>query len=183
MITKEIVLDRLDFDAEKGIFTWKRFMGGSAKAGSVAGSLDTKGYIQICIKKKLYLAHRLVWLITHGVWPDHHIDHIDMNPLNIKPSNLRKCSHSQNHQNTKVRSDSSSGVTGVSFSKLSGKWLAYINVSGKRYRLGLFECMDDAIKARVKAKEEMHLFHPKQDAKNQAIEWASRFGDKQRAAA
>lgn len=182
MISKDRVLEILEFNQDEGVFRWKEFRGGSAKKSSIAGSIDSKGYGQIKIDGTLYLSHRIVWLITYGSWPDHHIDHIDRNPLNIKPSNLRKCTHAQNHQNTKVRSDSSSGVTGVSYMKADRKWLAYINVNGKRHRLGLFEDLDEAIKARVNAKNDLHSFHPKQDAKEQAIDWARRFGETKRAA-
>lgn len=162
MITKERIEEALRFDAENGVFTWKIYRGGIRKIGERAGAIDSKGYLQIRIDGKSYLAHRLVWTITHGKWPDHHIDHIDRNPLNIRPENLRACTHSQNHQNEGVRSDSSSGVTGVSFVKRSGKWLAYINVDGVRRRLGLYDKFEDAVAARISAKPEYHQFHPHQ---------------------
>lgn len=164
MLTKKRIEEVLGFDAENGVFTWKIYRGGIRKVGDKAGSIDSKGYLQISIDGRTYLAHRLVWTITHGKWPDHHIDHIDRNPLNIVPSNLRACTHAQNHQNEGVRSDSSSGVTGVSFVKRSGKWLAYINVDGKRKRLGLHENFEDAVAARIKAKKEYHQFHPIQSS-------------------
>jgi len=162
MMTKNRIEEVLHFDSENGVFTWKIYRGGIRKIGDKAGSIDSKGYLQIRIDGRTYLAHRLVWTITHGKWPDHHIDHIDRNPLNIRPENLRACTHAQNHQNEGVRSDSSSGITGVSFVKRSGKWLAYINVDGERKRLGLFEKFEDAVEARVIAKQKYHQFHPHQ---------------------
>jgi len=183
MITKQRLEEVLNFDRENGVFTWKIYRGGTKKVGDVAGTIDSKGYRQIRIDGVTYLAHRLVWLLVHGAWPSHHIDHIDRNPLNIHESNLRKCTHAQNHQNEGLRSDSTSGVTGVSFIKRSKKWLAYINVENKRIRLGQFETFDEAVAARIQAKKNYHTFHPHQechirfsDESARAAEWAGRFG-------
>jgi len=145
-----------------GYFTWKSFRGGKARAGSLAGAIDSKGYVQIKINGKLYLAHRLAWFYASGQWPDSHIDHIDRNPKNNAIANLRLCSHAENHQNIDVRSDNSSGVTGVSWIKKSQKWLAYINRNGVRHRIGLFASIDSAVAARLEAKRQIHTFHPKQ---------------------
>ncbi|QVP48868.1 HNH endonuclease [Salmonella enterica subsp. salamae] len=162
MITKKRVDEVLHFDEETAEFTWKIYRGGTKKVGDKAGTLDSKGYRQIRIDGVTYLAHRLVWLIKHGEWPQHHIDHIDRNHLNNHPSNLRKCTHAENHQNIPVRKDNSSGVTGVSYVKRSKKWLAYIYVNGKAKRLGLYENFNDAVMARIKAKKHYHTFHPHQ---------------------
>lgn len=52
-------------------------------------------------------------------------------------------------QTNKLRSDNSSGVRGVSAYK--GKWRARINFKKKAYELGVYENIEDAIKARKKA--------------------------------
>lgn len=49
-----------------------------------------------------------------------------------------------------------SGHTGVSWHQPTGKWLAYINFRGKRYHLGVFDDIQDAVEARAKAKDELH---------------------------
>lgn len=126
----------------------------------MAGSLDSKGYVQIKIKGRLYLAHRLAWLYVHGVFPDSHLDHIDRNPKNNAIANLRICSRPENHQNLGLRSNNTSGVTGVSWNKRSGQWLAYINVNGVRHRIGLFSDKSAAVAARLNAKRDLHKFHP-----------------------
>jgi hypothetical protein len=154
--------DVLSYCPNTGQFTWKMFRGGKARDGTAAGSFDSKGYLQIKINKKLQLAHRLAWFFVHGEWPNGHIDHIDRNPKNNAIKNLRLCSHSENHQNTGVRADNSSGVTGVSWLKRNKKWLAYINKNGVRHRIGLFRDIDSAISARLDAKKQFHTFHPKQ---------------------
>lgn len=150
----------LDYNKETGFFTWKCNKGGSARIGSIAGSIDSKGYVQIRFDGKLYLAHRLAFAFENGELPKLDIDHIDRNPKNNAFSNLRTCKHSENHQNVDLRSDNTSGITGVSYIKQNRKWLAYINKDGKRFRLGLFESKDSAIKARLEAKPLIHTFHP-----------------------
>lgn len=54
----------------------------------------------------------------------------------------------------KPRKTNTSGHTGVSMTK-TGKWEAYINFKKKRYYLGRYEHLEDAIQARERG-EEMH---------------------------
>lgn len=49
-----------------------------------------------------------------------------------------------------------SGYTGVYLDKRSGKWLAQISFQKKRYNLGLFKDINDAIRARKFAEERIH---------------------------
>jgi hypothetical protein len=53
----------------------------------------------------------------------------------------------------KPRSNSSTGVTGVSLQKKTGKYIAYISVSKKRYTLGAYDTLEEAKKARLKAEK------------------------------
>ena len=64
----------LEYDINTGIFTWKLSQG-RAKTGTVAGALNSEGYLQICIYGYRYLAHRLAWLYTHKSWPVSDLDH------------------------------------------------------------------------------------------------------------
>lgn len=50
-----------------------------------------------------------------------------------------------------------SGVTGVNWDKARGKWQASIRFKGKKYNLGRFNNLQDAIDARKKAEEEIFL--------------------------
>lgn len=59
-------------------------------------------------------------------------------------------------QNSKVRSNNKSGYTGVFLDSRSGKWRAEIMLQGKRKCLGRFPSLADAVKAREKAKEQLH---------------------------
>lgn len=59
-------------------------------------------------------------------------------------------------RNTKATSRSKSGVRGVCWHKGKGKWRASICFKGKSYELGLFDDMNDAIKARKEAEEKFY---------------------------
>ncbi len=91
-------------------------------------------------------------LVT-GAYSGTDVDHINHDLLDNRLANLRVCSHQQNTFNLSVRSNSTSGVTGVSFRKREQKYEAYIKIDGKRRHLGLFTVFEDAVKAR-KIKEE-----------------------------
>ena len=58
-------------------------------------------------------------------------------------------------RNQKLRSSNTSGCTGVTYDKRTGKWMAYINFKKKRYWLGRYADQKDAVKVR-KAAEEIH---------------------------
>lgn len=59
-------------------------------------------------------------------------------------------------QSTTIRSNNRSGHTGVFQDSRSGKWRAEIMLRGKRKSLGRFPTLSDAVKAREKAKEQLH---------------------------
>ena len=56
----------------------------------------------------------------------------------------------------KLRTDNTSGATGVYLNKKTMRWTAYLNYRKKRYYLGLFDKKEDAIKARKRAEQELH---------------------------
>lgn len=55
--------------------------------------------------------------------------------------------------NEKMRTNNSSGAKGVSWDKEYEKWVAYIGFKNKLIKLGRFENLEDAIKARKEAEE------------------------------
>lgn len=64
-ITYDVLVQRLNYNSETGIFTWKP-SNYRTKDGSVAGTLKRDGYIVLSINKKQYSAHRLAWLYMTG---------------------------------------------------------------------------------------------------------------------
>lgn len=60
-------------------------------------------------------------------------DHIDKNELNNRRYNLRPCSHQQNCCNRGLRSDNTTGFTGVYQRQDTGKWFAQLYTNGKNH--------------------------------------------------
>lgn len=91
--------------------------------------------------------HRVLMNAPLGV----EIDHINGDGLDNRRKNLRLCSRSQNAKNRKKNINSTSGVKGVHFSKSHNKWIARIQVDGKRLSLGDFLSKESAYKAYCEA--------------------------------
>jgi len=117
-------------------------------SGKMAGTLcSTKGYMQIGIDGSRYLTHRVVFALAHMKLPPASlsIDHVDGNPLNNNPNNLRLATNAENYRNrTHLNKQNSSGVTGVSFDNARKKWRAGIRFQGKWTYLGYFSTFEEA---------------------------------------
>lgn len=75
------------------------------------------------------------------------VDHKDNDGLNNRRTNLRTCSDTQNNQNRRGRSGSSSTFKGVSWRKDMLKWKASICVNALQIHLGYFKDESEAARA------------------------------------
>lgn len=82
---------------------------------------------------------------------DKQVDHINHNKTDNRRSNLRLVTSSQNNMNRRKQSNSTSGVTGISYYKRYDSWEAKIQINGKQIYLGRYKDKEDAIKARKEA--------------------------------
>lgn len=130
----------LDFDPSAGVFRWRINRGGKALAGTVAGTPNHAGHVRIRIGKRKIPAGRLAWLFSRGDWPPEglDIDHINGDPADNRPSNLRLATRSQNSHNAKLSKTNRSGFKGVHWHKQAMKWQAGIQLNGRYKSLGLF---------------------------------------------
>lgn len=155
MISQAILKELLSYDENTGKFHWKVSRAGNKK-GSLAGTINSNGYIVIRIFSKEYRAHRLVFLYINGVMPIFDVDHINGDRIDNRAANLREVTRSQNMQNLRVaNSRSSSGLIGAG--KNRDRWAARIWVNGKRIHLGYFHDPESAHNAYLKAKREHHI--------------------------
>jgi hypothetical protein len=144
------------YDSSSGDLYWKfredRDCQWNGKwAGKKAGYVALSGYVLVRINRKNYKAHRIIWAIVHGRWPENEIDHIDNITSNNRLENLREATPQENRRNIGLRRNNMSGVTGVHWSKNHQKWLASIRSDRKSHHIGLFADKDDAIAARKDA--------------------------------
>lgn len=79
------------------------------------------------------------------------VDHINHNKLDNRKSNLRLVPQRVNMLNKLIIPNAKSGVPGVSFHH--GKWEAKVWVHKKPIKLGRFDNMEDAVRARKEAEE------------------------------
>lgn len=134
-ITQEQLKKFLHYNPDTGLFTWLLDRG-SARAGDTAGSMDGQGYINIFLSGKSYCAHRLAYFYMTGSWPEHDIDHEDLDKANNRWLNLRPATDTQNEANKPLRADNTTGYKGVY--RAGNKFAAQIKVHGKQRKLGYF---------------------------------------------
>jgi hypothetical protein len=153
--TQEKLKSVLNYDADTGVFHWIVSRSNGSKAGDIAGSIDSCGYVVIGVFGKVYLAHRLAWLYMIGVWPEDQIDHKNMNRSDNRWENIRIADKTVNGQNIKkARKHNKTGYLGVHVQK--GKFKAQIKVDKKPMHLGYFETAELAHQAYIDAKRKYH---------------------------
>ena len=150
----------MQYEGATGYLYWTNPASRAVKPGQIAGRVTDKGYRQIMVDGVRYAGHRLVWLLHHGCFPEHEIDHINGDRDDNRISNLREATKSENQQNIGgSRKHSKTGLVGASY-HAGNRWKAQIRVNGKKYHLGLFSSPEEAHLAYLRAKAEMHKFQP-----------------------
>lgn len=149
------VRELLRYEPETGEFWWI----GSGRGHALrkpAGSFNSKGYRVICIDGCMVSAHRLAWLLVHGVWPSSMLDHVNGQRADNRISNLRESDYFANQQNQRrAHRDSKTGLIGARPAH-DGRFRAEIRVAGKKYDLGRYETAEAAHAAYVEAKRQLH---------------------------
>lgn len=174
----------LRYDAGSGILFWKRrslemfshatynpVRAAAAWNGRYADkeaftSVGNHGYREGAINGRTYLAHRVIWALYCGFWPEAGIDHIDGDRLNNRISNLREADQASNCKNQAGKCTNSSGETGISWRPDRNKWRARIVVGYREIALGSFDTYDAAVAARRAALIE-YGFSPRHGALGQ----------------
>lgn len=154
-ITQSLLKELFDYDPDVGVFVRKVQKGPSIR-GTIAGSVNSKGYGQICINGKRYVSHRLAWIYVYGTPPSGELDHINRDKSDNRIANLREVTRHQNCQNVGATSSNSSGFKGVSWEKTSSKWRARIRVNGVPLSLGCFDSKEAAAEAYRAAAMQYH---------------------------
>jgi len=144
-LTRARLRELLHYDEDTGEFRWRKRVGNELCLGKAAGC------VRICILGRTYRAHQLAWLYVKGRWGRTMIDHRDGDSTNNRWGNLRRATASQNGANSRRPRRNTSGYKGVSQSRRSGRWEAYIQKNRRRVHLGTFDTPEAAHDAYVAA--------------------------------
>jgi len=130
-------------------------------AGKPAGRLSLSGdgaprYL-VKINQVKYPAHRVVYALHSGIDPyPFEVDHVDRNPKNNNPGNLRTATRRENARNKFIPKNNKSGCRGVTYCSRTSRWMAQIGHNSKCLFLGRFKDKNQAIKARQEAESAIH---------------------------
>ena len=158
----ENIREVVSYDPDTGFFTYKISMPNT----KVAAGQPMRKYLgadgrryQLRVRKRLYAASRVAWLLTYGVWPEGQIDHENHDPGDNRLHNLRLVDAIGNQRNRSLARNNASGINGVSWCSHWQKWRAYVRVDGRAKTLGYFRSIEDAAAARRAADIEIG-YHP-----------------------
>lgn len=140
----------------RGVRAWKMWNTRSAFTPAFTAR-HPRGYLIGSIHNKSLIAHRVIWCMVYGYWPDQ-IDHINGVRDDNRIVNLRDVSNQENHMNVGISNRNTSGCVGVSWAERERKWRSRIVVEGVEIGLGYHDAFDDAVRAR-KAAERGYGFH------------------------
>jgi hypothetical protein len=154
-LTAQRLRELLHYDPETGLFTRLVVTCNKVKIGDVAGTLHYTGYFNIRVLGVIHQAHRLAWLHAHGNWPAGDIDHLNGIRTDNRLCNLRDVVRRVNTENQrKAKRRNIVGLLGVS--PWRNRFMAQIQVRGKKRYLGMFDTPEEAHAAYLKAKREHH---------------------------
>ena len=163
-ITQEYLLSVFDYNPETGVLKYKQrpihhFKSKSAfsnwnnnKAGKVLTYVGNHGYIEVAIDYKKYLAHRIIWFIEHGYWPNE-IDHLNGIKTDNRSANIIDTDRKTNCKNLPMRKSNKLNVTGVRLRKYG--YEVYINNNGRLLSLGNTKDFFEAVCLRKSAERKL----------------------------
>lgn len=169
-VSQEHLHRMLRYDAKTGDLFWKKRGSETFKsersmriwntryAGKKTAHVNAHGYVTVCLHNVHFLAHRIIWRMVTGDWPEQ-IDHINGNRSDNRWANLRSVSLAENNRNMKIPACNSSGVVGVRRINRPKPWEARIWKDGKPLCLGTYATFEEAVIARRKAERKLG-FHP-----------------------
>jgi len=165
----------VSYSPDTGVFTWNtatpdmfedkirtaemlcRMFNGKFAGKQAFTAINGHGYKSAVIMGHRTTAHRIAWMIHHGVVPDN-IDHINGVKTDNRICNLRSVTKAENAKNMRLSVRNSSGHIGVRFESRRNKWAADIRVDRKLIFLGRFDEIEHALAAR-KTAEAKFFFH------------------------
>ena len=150
---KKLLLELYSYDPKTGVLTTKTTTGKNKRwqAGRIVGSKQANGYLVISLNGKQILAHRAIWVMVYGVYPNCDIDHISGDKADNCLSNLRLATRGENNINSLPQKNNTSGYKGAYYDKRRDCWYGEIWVDNKKRFLGRFSSAQEAGLAYIEA--------------------------------
>ena len=137
------LIDAADFPLVSSFSTWRVACG-----GYVAGNISRR----VTRGNRMILLHMLLL----GPHTGQDVDHINGDRMDNRRQNLRLCTHQENCFNQRKKITNTSGYTGVSYSKRSSRYEAYIHRDARKIYLGLYATPEAAARVRDQAALRYH---------------------------
>ena len=142
----EFFKERLEYDAETGVFTWLGEFNAKRVGRRAGTTIGSRGYRTITIKKRRYYEHRIAWYMVTGEDPTgFEIDHINGDKSDNRFCNLRLATCQANKANCGLSKNNSSGLKGVHAQGSRG--IASITHNRQLIHIGMFKNAKDAAAA------------------------------------
>ena len=135
---------RLDPETGKLYNRVDRGRNGRSPAGAEAGSLHKNGFIELMVLGQRIKGHRVAFALHHGRWPEKLIDHINGDPADNRPCNLREATETENRRNQGIGKRNKSGIKGVHWRADRNWWQAHINIGKKCMYIGRYHSLEEA---------------------------------------
>lgn len=120
-------------------------------AGKRADKLTNRGYYRVRVridgKQEIFSAHRVIWKMVHGRDPMPEVDHIDRDPTNNRPCNLREATRADNAANRNANGLRKRDLPPCIYATKNGRFRAQINSLGRIYHAGTFNSVSEASRA------------------------------------
>jgi hypothetical protein len=152
MIEHDLVKEM--FDYRDGFLYWRKKVNKRHSIEQPAGTDNASGYCVITINGKKIHAHRLIWLWHNESLPKM-IDHANRDTLDNRIENLREADYVRNAYNSKLKSDNTSGVKGVSWCNTYNRWVVQM-YANKQKVTGRFKMFDEAVEFAANKRRELH---------------------------
>lgn len=145
MLSQKRCKELFEYNADTGNLIWKISRGNKEK-GTIAGCINSEGYLCVGIDGEVYHAHRIVWIYVYSVPPEKPtIDHINRVKTDNRISNLRAATRYENVVNRGLQKNNKSGCSGVRWIEQDKRWR--VTIRGKSY--GQFKTYKEAIEVRI----------------------------------
>lgn len=150
MTIHQTLKETFDYNSDTGSLTYRKPRG-TLPAGRPAGKV-TAGGISVLLSGSQTLAHRIIWNIMTGEWPQHPVRHVNGNKLDNRWNNLVVLTPLRERDpmtRKPVKHDPdrcvAHGVSRCSFAKMGQtRFEANATIGGNRMFLGRFETEAEA---------------------------------------